>query len=167
MNKGTKKWIWAAFAVYCVTMGWLLFVQRLGDAWPADYWAEVQTHINLTPLGTVRHLARLIRYSDSPSLIRFAWVNLAGNVLMFVPLGVFLPWLWPALRKWWRFGLCLVGVIVAIETTQLVMLLGVCDVDDLILNTAGGLVGFAAFHIGWRLYRRGGETDEDTGGGSQ
>lgn len=149
MDNGRQKWIWAAFVAYCAMMVWLLLAQRMGDTLPLDYWANIPGKMNLMPLRTVRQFLRLMLRSDQPALIRFAAVNLAGNVAVFVPLGVFLPTLWPRLRKLWRCALCLATIIVAVEAIQLITLLGVCDVDDLLLNMTGGLMGYglyAAFH---------------------
>ncbi len=145
MECGRKKWIWAAFAVYCAALAWLLLAQRMGDTWPEDYWDAIQGNMNLVPLRTVRHFIRLVLLSDKPALIRFAAVNLAGNVAVFVPLGAFLPVLWPGLGKLWRTALCLAAVVAAVEVIQLVTFLGVCDVDDLLLNMAGGLIGYGLY----------------------
>ena len=154
MDKGAKKWIALAFALYGAAMAWLLFGQRLGMAWPSDYWTELTGHLNLVPLRTVRHFIRLVRDSGNPFLIRFARINLLGNVWVFVPLGVFMPWLWPPLRRFWRFALCFLAVTVAVELVQLVTLLGSCDVDDVILNFVGGSLGYGLFLGGRRLWAR-------------
>ncbi len=150
MDRRTKKWIWAAFWFYCAAMAWLLFGQRLGAPRPADYRAAMAANMNLVPLWTIRHFLALTQGAAGPYLARFAAVNLLGNVWVFVPLGVFMPALWRPMEKLWLFALCLAGLIVAIELVQLVTLLGSCDVDDLILNMTGGLLGYG----GWRLARR-------------
>lgn len=83
-----------------------------------------------------------------------AIVNLFGNVVVFMPFGFFLPFHVRKLRN---------GLVVAcltflfsllIETTQLIFRIGVFDVDDLLLNTIGGILGYAVFRIGFHLYRR-------------
>ncbi len=142
MDKRIDKWIWALFAVYCGALAWLLFGQRLGRSQPDYYWGELSARMNLTPLRTIRHFLRLIFLSGNRGLIRSAAVNLAGNVAVFVPAGFFLPRLWPAMGKYWRFALCLAGIMAAVEAVQLATGLGVCDVDDLLLNLLGGTAGF-------------------------
>lgn len=73
---------------------------------------------------------------------------LAGNVIVFMPFGILLPILWPRLGRLWRMalaGLCFSG---AIELSQLAVSLLVGywyrmpDVDDLLLNVAGVLLGY-------------------------
>ena len=66
--------------------------------------------------------------------------ELAANLLFFVPFGVYLRLLVPR----WHWGR-IVGVTAAssllLEITQFVIAAGSSDVTDLIVNTAGGLVG--------------------------
>jgi len=129
-----RRLLWLAFGLYSLAMLWLLFGQRLG--------AAGEMSLNLHPFETVRRFLWVLRYSDQPGMITHAVVNLAGNVVMFVPLGVLLPALWRSLRRLIRFLPAVVGVILAVELLQLVTRLGTCDVDDFILNLAGALLGY-------------------------
>ena len=153
MDKGAKKWIWLAFVIYCAAMAWLLLGQRLGSPLTEETLAGA-SRLNLEPLYMIRHFLRLIALSDAPALIRAAAVNLAGNVALFVPLGAFLPLLWRPMRKLWLFLPAFVAVIAAVEGAQYVTALGVCDVDDLILNTIGGLIGWAVFMLARCMHRK-------------
>jgi glycopeptide antibiotics resistance protein len=82
--------------------------------------------------------------------------NLLGNIIGFFPLGLLLPFLLP----WFRNILVITftGFIVSLgyELTQLVFGLGVFDVDDLILNTTGTLLGYIFFKLlAWAFKQRG------------
>ena len=66
---------------------------------------------------------------------------------MFIPLGFLLPCLWPRLRSFGRFLPAIVAIIVVIELTQLFTLLGSCDIDDLLLNTIGAVIGFGLLRL--------------------
>ena len=149
MDSGSKKWIWLAFIVYCAAMAWLLFGQRMGAAW-MDALAGSPGQLNLRPFYMIRHFLRLIALSDNPALIRAAAVNLA----VFVPMGIFLPLLWRPMGKLWLFLPAFMALIAALEGVQYVTALGVCDVDDLILNTAGGLIGWAVFMLARCMHRK-------------
>ncbi len=79
---------------------------------------------------------------------------LIGNIGAFVPLGVLAPMLSPRWRSWSRallLGLLASGLV---EATQLVASLAmgfpwrVADVDDLLLNTLGTLIGFGVWKLG-------------------
>ncbi len=73
--------------------------------------------------------------------------NVLGNVLLFMPFGFFMPILRLRLRKWY----CMLGMTfllsLMIEITQLLTRVGSFDVDDLILNTSGGILGYLLFYI--------------------
>jgi glycopeptide antibiotics resistance protein len=74
--------------------------------------------------------------------------NLVGNIVAFIPFGMFLV----LLSK--NRGMSFIGVLaqslglsLCLECLQVVFSLGIFDVDDLILNTVGGLLGFCAIKL--------------------
>ena len=71
--------------------------------------------------------------------------NVIGNVVMFIPYGIFAS-LYAKLDKPFH-ALCLVFFAsVTVETTQL--LIGrVFDIDDIILNVIGGLIGYGIYRL--------------------
>lgn len=142
-----------AFVLYCVG----LFSQTLlpvGLVWPAPRTAleaalrrwHTGQGINLLPLDTVR---RFWRYGSQQQLL----VNLAGNVAVFVPLGLLPPALWRGLRRLWKTALLCCVCSCLIEFFQLFIGRSV-DVDDVILNTLGGVLGYLLFALLWALFSR-------------
>lgn len=73
-------------------------------------------------------------------------VNLLFNLLVFVPLGIFLPMLFRKGQRWYSV-LCIAAVTsVSVEVIQ--YLIGrTCDIDDVLLNVAGCMIGYAAYRI--------------------
>ena len=134
----SKQWL----MLYGVLMFWLLFGR--GVVQVVDYWDQVKANINLVPFHTIKLYIRVLQEDRGLALTRHAIVNLAGNVIMFVPLGLLLPQVNLRLRSAWRFFLLVVLLICSIELIQLFFLVGCCDVDDLILNVFGAGIGFAA-----------------------
>jgi len=68
--------------------------------------------------------------------------NTLGNVLIFIPLGIFLPVLF---KKYQSLNQVVVGSMIitfTIEVLQFFLQIGQFDIDDIILNTIGGAVGF-------------------------
>lgn len=78
----------------------------------------------------------------------FRWTYLfVGNLIWFVPFGFFVPFL-DVPRASFR-KTALVGFLLSllIETAQFVFGTGISELDDLILNTAGVLLGYALFRV--------------------
>lgn len=131
------KWL---FCLYCIGMLVLLFGVRLG--------MQGQMRWNIRPLDTIGRYLWVLRHSGNARQRLFALVNLGGNVLLFIPLGFFLPMLATTCRGWWKGMLWLLLILLAVELTQLVTRLGTCDVDDLLLNLAGTQLGWILWKIG-------------------
>ena len=142
--KHRKLWGKGLFAAYILWMLWLLFGQRIGSG---NYVTQ-ENKLNLELFYTIRWFVYVLKEVADPAIRRHAVVNLVGNVVMFVPLGFFMPLLWKKLRKLLPFILAALTVIVSIELIQLMTALGCCDVDDLLLNLPGMLLGYLA----WRVF---------------
>ncbi|MFD5073916.1 VanZ family protein [Streptomyces sp. NPDC058371] len=107
--------------------------------------SEALTHNNLHP-GRSLHA-----YLSQPAL-RDAVKQIGGNLLLGVPFGVLLPMLAPQTRGVLRVVLLTAGVMLLVELVQGAFITGrAFDVDDVILNTAGALVGYLL--LGRRLGR--------------
>ncbi len=137
------------FLAYCICMLWLLFGQRVVLGLYDAYLERLRTNINLTPLKTLRLYLRLTE-SANGYYVRHAYINLIGNVVMFIPLGVFPPWIWRKMRSFFKTAFVATAVIVTVEVLQYVTLLGSCDVDDLLLNLSGVIIGYSL----WKLIEK-------------
>jgi len=134
----------ALLCLYGAVMLWLLFHR---EPYSGEIrWDQVGARLNLEPFVTVRRYWRLL-HSQRPYLVRLGVVNLAGNVVMFIPLGSLLPEVFPGLRRFWKLFLTAGLMICAVEISQMLLLVGSCDVDDLILNLAGVTVGYVLYKI--------------------
>jgi glycopeptide antibiotics resistance protein len=103
------------------------------------------THTNLHPGSSLK------AYLDQPEL-RDAVKQIGGNLVLGVPFGVLLPILVPRVRGILRVSLVTAIVMLLVETAQGLLVTGrAFDVDDVILNTAGALVGYLL--LGRRLGR--------------
>lgn len=73
------------------------------------------------------------------------WRNIVLNIVMFIPFGILLPLLYPKLRGSWRvIGICFCGTFL-IEVCQLVTKRGIFEIDDIIHNVLGALIGYGLF----------------------
>lgn len=118
----------------------LVFIWDVADR--AEYIAQ---SVNLVPFSTIGCFFWSI--SEGAITAETFWVNIAGNLFAFAPFALFLPVLFNVQRKLWVFLLTIVLIVITVETAQLVLLTGFCDIDDLILNTIGAVVVYALL---WR-----------------
>ena len=69
-------------------------------------------------------------------------ISLAGNIGIFIPMGFFIPMLW---RKTWKQTVLIASLAsLTIEVCQLFQA-RCSDIDDLWMNTLGGLIGWAVY----------------------
>lgn len=143
-SKTARKILYTLSGVYGAGMVVLLFGRSRLDV-GTDYWQQVQMNVNLTPFYSISQYLYLLTERPNPHLLGYAFVNLFGNIAAFVPLGFLLPCLWQKGRRFGWFLLGTAALLVAVELTQLFTLLGSCDVDDVILNLFGALIGYGVF----------------------
>lgn len=147
-------WVKLTFVGYAALMLWLLFGQRL-DRYPIVGSYAENLQYNIWPLETVIYFLRdLFDPSAEWYLKRNAVTNLLGNVVMFIPLGFFLPCLSARCRRIRTFFTVDALIILGIETIQLVTLLGSFDTDDVLFNIGGGFLGFAVYGLISRRFGR-------------
>lgn len=145
-----------AFGFYAAVMLYLLLFGRTAYETSAEltYGQLMASNVNLVPfrsIGILLHAAQYYREQlGSDYYVWFAVKNIGGNLVLFVPLGLFLPALWQRQRKYWLFLLTVAGAICLVEVTQLLTLLGSLDIDDLILNTVGATLGYLL----WLAFRK-------------
>ncbi|AIQ52395.1 hypothetical protein R70331_13335 [Paenibacillus sp. FSL R7-0331] len=92
---------------------------------------------NLEPLRTVK------LYFDMDNGVPFTGrlINLAGNIIVFIPFGVLIPLVQARLRNVFTLTLWAVPSILLLETLQMLLRVGSFDVDDLLLNLTGVWAG--------------------------
>ena len=110
--------------------------------------------------GRVTAEERVYRYNLVPFVeIRRFWIyrkqlgmfalitNLFGNVIGFIPYGFILP----VIAHKCRNGLFIVAsgfsLSLLVETVQLIAKVGCFDVDDIFLNTIGGMLGYLVYAL--------------------
>jgi VanZ like family. len=81
-------------------------------------------------------------------------VNIVGNILAFSPFGFFLPLLNKSYRKFYVIAFLSILFSLIIETSQFLLKVGVFDVDDILMNSVGGILGYLAFCISYAVYKR-------------
>jgi len=114
----------AAVYVFCFVLALVLAITGV----PGIYNLAVDSKVNMVP------------FAYFPAMYR----HYIMNVLLFVPVGFLLPLLWKRFGKWRRTLLCGFAFTLSIEIIQLFNE-RVTDIDDLLMNTLGTMVGFLVF----------------------
>ncbi|HWR19000.1 MAG TPA: VanZ family protein [Clostridia bacterium] len=70
--------------------------------------------------------------------------QLAVNIVMFIPYGMLLPMTFEKMNRLWKTALCVLFTTISIETLQFFMGRS-ADVDDVIMNFIGGILGDLLF----------------------
>ena len=81
---------------------------------------------------------------DYPTM-KEALINVIGNTLMFLPLGIVWPAVFKQLDTHWKAILAGIGTSLVIEILQLPFYSRLSDIDDLILNSLGYLMGYSIY----------------------
>lgn len=140
----SQKLLKISFSAYAVLMLWLLFIRYRGVA-VTDYWAQVAGRINLIPFSASLSMLRTLWQNPRLDVLWVVIYNLGGNIIMFVPLGFFLPALWEKFRKFPRCMGAVAIIMTCVELTQLLTLRGFCEIDDVLLNLIGGAIGYGIY----------------------
>ena len=117
-------------------------MRAIVDTWQKDVIWEGLSTANFIPFKTIK---MYIQYYDLPGLRSFS--NLFGNVLVFIPVGVMLPMVHRASKNILVLLLNALLFVVGIEVFQLFSNFGAFDVDDIILNCFGVLIGRCIYQI--------------------
>lgn len=126
------------FVLYVLFVFWFLIFSD----WYGRTGKLEEYHYNLVLL---REIKRFWNYREQLGLFT-VFMNLAGNVLIFVPFGFFRSL---ATEKTNVLGIAWHSVWLSfmVEVFQYISKMGSFDVDDLLLNTVGGILGYMLFAI--------------------
>ncbi len=134
---------WVAFIFYIgLLVYFTIFAESMGRTVPI---VSSSYRYNLVPLKEIkRFLCNTDTLGWKPVIL-----NVVGNVVAFIPFGYFLPRLFKYRIKFIRAALITFDLSLAIEIIQLLTRVGSLDVDDLFLNTIGGVIGYILCAIVW------------------
>jgi len=140
-----RKWIKLLFVVYILLVIKVIIFKypfeqlyAIAQTWQKDVILEGLGSANFIPFKTIK---MYIEYADKLNSVE----NLAGNILVFVPFGILFP-----LTRSDKSGFPDVFAnalffVLGIEVFQLFSAFGAFDVDDIILNCFGALLGYIAY----------------------
>ena len=134
--------------LFVLYIGFLIYFLFLSD-WYGREGVMDEYRYNLELFKEIR---RFIVYREQ--LGAFAvFSNLFGNILIFVPFGFFIA-MASSSRSFFKALFNSLGLSLCVEALQLVTRVGSFDVDDIFLNTLGGVLGYIIFVICNAIRRR-------------
>jgi glycopeptide antibiotics resistance protein len=149
-----KKWIsatsYSLFTLYIIIAAVLLFLSPYRQA-AYELNTSGSNPYNIIPFKTITDYIKA-----SSHINQSIWIsNLFGNILAFLPLGIFLPWLFERFIGFWRTTGTVLLATSLVEILQFFTRVGSFDIDDIILNTLGGAIGYVLIRITYLLFMRG------------
>lgn len=157
---------WVMFGAYAtIVLSELLFMRMLGNLIDflngnpigryisqvdgLGFWQTVKMNANVVPFRSIGEYIWNAQHYNLDIILH----NLLGNILIFLPLGVFLPVLFEKLRSSSKVLAASLAASFLIELLQLGFKAGRFDVDDILLNVLGSMVGLLIFKAAHRFIR--------------
>ena len=148
--KSMKSALWGGRVLFLIYLAGLCYFLFFAENYGRIFGQENYRY-NLVPF---KEIERFWIYREELGIHSF--LNLAGNILGFMPAGFFIPMLWEERKGFW-FTVCVTfEMSLLLEILQLIFRVGSFDVDDLILNTLGGILGYLLLKMveKWRNYEK-------------
>lgn len=144
-----EKWLCLLFFAYVIFLIKVIVfkfsfeqLDAIVDSWRKDVIWEGLSTANFTPFKTIKMYICYYRMEGINS-----FENLFGNIFLFVPFGYLLPFVHRASRNVFILLANAFLFVVGIEVFQLFSAFGAFDVDDIILNCLGAIIGYGFFWL--------------------
>ena len=151
MKKATRYILLGVFALYCLFIAYMVFFSRgFRTQYTHSYYFKHFT--NFIPFETVANYVTLFK----DGAYGLAIYNLLGNFVLFLPMGALLPCVFKRLDRFWKVTLCVLIMVISVEIMQFALRVGIIDVDDVIFNLSGAMIGYGIIKIPFvnKLLRR-------------
>lgn len=124
---------WSSIVIFIVYLSYLTYLTFISPLYGREF---MHRSVNLIPLKTIIQFLTL-SYNKSVIL-----TNIAGNIIAFIPMGFLLPLVSRNLKRFIKVLLVVLLATGTIEIMQYVIGVGISDIDDVILNLLGGMLGY-------------------------
>lgn len=136
-------WLKILFIIYCLLLITVLFLNN-------EYRMYVFQNINIfskehfemsniIPFATIiDYISRLVSNEINAGIVI---INFATNLLLFAPMGFFIPMLYSdRIKNIKQFAILMIIITLIVEVLQFITFRGSTDIDDIILNTLGAVI---------------------------
>ena len=142
MKKVLKICVWSLFVIYCIVLLYIFILTRINThIRPYENVSDFLVRINLIPFRTVyEYIDKIINNRIN---VDTAIANLIGNIIVFLPMGAFLPFIFPKIRSFKKTILTIFLIVLGIELIEIIFAMGAFDIDDFIFNLGGAMIGYS------------------------
>lgn len=143
-----RRWHVIFFVYLLIVIRLIIFKYPLSQltaiarSWEKGVVLEGLEHANFTLFKTIR------MYIDYSYMLN-SFENLVGNVVVLIPFGFMLPFVLKAGRNFFVMLLNAFLFVTGLEIFQLFSAFGAFDVDDILLNCLGAVIGYILY-LTWR-----------------
>ena len=136
-------WLKALFIIYCLLLITILFLNneyRMGGFQNINTFSKEHFETsNLIPFATIiEYIIGVISNDINTSIVI---INFATNLLLFAPMGFFIPVLFQSkIKNIKQFVIMIIILTLIVEMLQFITYRGSTDIDDIILNTIGAVI---------------------------
>lgn len=141
------KWYRKIFFVYLLIVIKLIIfkypysqLKEIAASWERGVILEGLDTANFTLFKTIR------MYIDYSYMLN-SFENLVGNIVVFIPFGFLLPYVMKSGRNFFVMLLNAFLFVLGIEVFQLFSAFGAFDVDDILLNCLGAVMGYFGYLV--------------------
>lgn len=145
--------VFFSFIYYCLTAFFLVSLPLPKNRNDIEFKNHV--HMQLTPFNFLKDFKHISGFEPSnlktyPKFFKsFTFLQVIFNIMLLFPLGVYLRFFFKKAKKWLIALPIVFSVTLFFEVSQLTALFGyyaypyrLFDVDDLMMNTLGGMIGY-------------------------
>ena len=142
-NQIRNFWLKILFIIYLLLLITILFLK---NEYRMRGFEDINTFsnehfetINIIPFATIIGYISGLLFENIN--INTVIINLATNLLLFAPMGFFIPILFDKkVKNIKQFGMVIVLITILVEILQFITYSGSTDIDDIILNTTGAII---------------------------
>lgn len=137
MNRKLKPWVSVLFLIYLALLIWIILFKL---------------QFSISDLDALRSVNLIPFHYDNEIGEGFHIKEVLENLLIFVPMGIYLQMLLPESRFHVKLVI-IAGSSLLLETAQYILAVGRSDITDLLTNTTGGFLGIVLYGIMVRLLK--------------
>jgi len=145
--KKSTTFLWVMFIIYFIVLAQIILVKNPHHFMDSLKWTWRHGLDHSYERANYKFFYTIKRFYNSGSNEN-SWANVGGNILLFIPFGILVPMLLKQKFKLFKTVVLAFALSFAFELFQLFTGCGFFDVDDILLNTFGGIIGVIVYAIG-------------------